>query len=327
MNLHTYYDEFEGIILQVGSRVDIRSDVLEKDYYVTLMLKELAANQDTWKAYFKGGTALYKALGSMNRFSEDIDLTVSIEGCTSNTSKKNRIVKSAKGYTCLERMKDDPDHSNSRDSITAIYKYDPIFVDDLGDSLQRFGRVKVESTSFTVSEPIESLKIAPIIYTMATGAEKEILENSFEVKPFDVLTIKLERIFIDKMFAVEFYYKRYKQNINNVQKRDTFGFDVAKHIYDLMIMHKLDKIKKFQANLHEVEKIISLKRVEEALRFGGIDESLNVRDFSYLFELDSDSKFADHYNRMQEIYVFNESDKVALSEATDVIDYIRTIRW
>lgn len=141
------------------------------------------------------------------------------------------------------------------------------------------------------------------------------------------MTIKLERIFIDKIFAVEFYYKRYKQNINNVQKRDAFGFDVAKHIYDLMIMHKLDAIKKFQENSHEVEKLISLKRTEEALRYGGIDESLHVKDFSYLFELESDSRFADHYNRMQEIYVLGEDDKIALSEAAAVIDYIRTIRY
>jgi predicted nucleotidyltransferase component of viral defense system len=61
MKLHLDRDAFEAIILNIQNREDIRSDVLEKDYYVTLMLNELSKNQAECKAYFKGGTALYKA--------------------------------------------------------------------------------------------------------------------------------------------------------------------------------------------------------------------------------------------------------------------------
>lgn len=58
-----------------------RTDVLEKDYYVVLTLKELAGMQkDDLPAFFKGGTALYKALKTTNRFSEDIDLSVDTRG-------------------------------------------------------------------------------------------------------------------------------------------------------------------------------------------------------------------------------------------------------
>lgn len=89
MILHESKDDFEEIILQVSMKAGIRADVLEKDYYVTLMLEELARNQEQWKAYFKGGTALYKALLSINRFSEDIDLTVCVDDVSSNSQKKN----------------------------------------------------------------------------------------------------------------------------------------------------------------------------------------------------------------------------------------------
>lgn len=327
MNLHQHRDEFEAIILRIGQRTNIRSDVLEKDYYVTLMLKELADSQDIWKAYFKGGTALYKAVRTINRFSEDIDLTVSIEGCSTNNQRKSRLEKSAKGYTCLQRIVDDPENLNSNGSVTTIYKYNPIFNDGFEDPLHRFGRVKVEATSFTVSEPFELLEIAPIIYTMATDEEQTILKNSFKVEHFGVMTIKLERIFIDKVFAVEFYYQRYKQNINIAEQRDTFGFDVAKHMYDLMVMHKLDSIKRFQANSHDIEKLISLKRVEEANRMGGIDGSLLIKDFSYLAELLHDHEFVIHYNRMQNIYVFNEGDNINLDKAKGVLEFIRSIQY
>ena len=48
-------------------------------------------------AYFKGGTALYKALKSIRRFSEDIDLTVSIDNCNGKQAKK-RLEAATKKY-------------------------------------------------------------------------------------------------------------------------------------------------------------------------------------------------------------------------------------
>lgn len=64
------------ILRDTGKSSGVRADILEKDYYVTLFLKELSELQNNGlKAYFKGGTALYKALKATNRFSEDIDLS------------------------------------------------------------------------------------------------------------------------------------------------------------------------------------------------------------------------------------------------------------
>ena len=68
----------EELILNINSRTGIRNDILEKDYYVCLVLKELASKQKELQSYFKGGTAVYKILDHMNRFSEDIDLTVKV---------------------------------------------------------------------------------------------------------------------------------------------------------------------------------------------------------------------------------------------------------
>ena len=74
MKLHTDVDAFKVLLQALHEQSGIRTDVLEKDYYVVLILKELAAKQQAGlPAYFKGGTALYKALKTTNRFSEDID--------------------------------------------------------------------------------------------------------------------------------------------------------------------------------------------------------------------------------------------------------------
>jgi predicted nucleotidyltransferase component of viral defense system len=82
LRLHDDRAAFVGILANVSGRTGMRQDILEKDYYVTLLLEELAGRQGELPAFFKGGTALYKALGSIRRFSEDIDLTVRVEGCS-----------------------------------------------------------------------------------------------------------------------------------------------------------------------------------------------------------------------------------------------------
>ena len=138
MRLHEDKDAFGVLLEDIWQREKIRADIAEKDYYVTLMLNELAQNQAEWKAYFKGGTALYKALRSINRFSEDIDLTVFINDCPSNNAKKKRLEVSAESYTCLERISSD---KSRKSSIVANYRYDSMY-GLIDDELQRFESVK-----------------------------------------------------------------------------------------------------------------------------------------------------------------------------------------
>ena len=47
--------------------------VIEKDYYVTMILRLLSQNISN--VVFKGGTSLSKGFKAINRFSEDIDIT------------------------------------------------------------------------------------------------------------------------------------------------------------------------------------------------------------------------------------------------------------
>lgn len=60
------------VFLPADDTFGVRLDILEKDYYVSLLLRELAEKQKELPAYFKGGTALYKAQKSIRRFSQDM---------------------------------------------------------------------------------------------------------------------------------------------------------------------------------------------------------------------------------------------------------------
>lgn len=53
MYLHLQKEIFIETIDMINSKTNIPKDILEKDYYVCLVLQELAKNQDYLKAYFK----------------------------------------------------------------------------------------------------------------------------------------------------------------------------------------------------------------------------------------------------------------------------------
>lgn len=305
MNLHQDKDAFEALLSDVSRRTGIRSDIVEKDYYLTLLLWELSEKQNFLPAYFKGGTALYKSIGRMKRFSEDIDLTVAVQDCSKSQGKK-RLETSANGYHTLSRTTDKARESNQRGSITSVYEYVPVTAVDSADSLQRFGYVKVEATSFTISEPVEALEVSPLLYSEATGEQRQILESAYGVKPFSVQTIKLERILADKILAAEFYYQR------------RMLFDTAKHLYDLAIMMEQERIRTLLSAPEELTAMLAYKRKEERERIGSDLSEKPFSEFTLFDAVGTDDELAAAFSKMQKIYVFSQRDilsPVRLSES------------
>ena len=78
MYLHNDRKLFERIIDKTNKKTKIAKSIVEKDYYVTMILKCLAQSSlepGTLKPVFKGGTSLSKCFHLIDRFSEDIDIT------------------------------------------------------------------------------------------------------------------------------------------------------------------------------------------------------------------------------------------------------------
>ena len=298
MKLHEDKFAFLNIINLIHEASSIRTDILEKDYYVTLLLRELAGKQVTLPAYFKGGTALYKAQKSIRRFSEDIDLTVCIDNC-SNSQAKKRLEMATKKYQALPRTSRKDLEDDRKGSITTVYDYTPLVGIDTDDPLQRFGYVKVEGTSFTVSEPFTPLEIEPILYTYATEEQRNILQSQYNVAPFMINTIRLERIFADKIFAAEFYYER------------KMYFDVAKHLYDVSVMFDLEQIQEMIQNQQTFLEMLGYKRLEETRRTGSDLAEKKFSDFQLLRGFSDNEALRKDYQNMQRNYVFAEEDTLS----------------
>lgn len=312
MKLHEDVNAFRVLINDIHERTGYRLDVLEKDYYVVLMLEELAKKQEEGlPAYFKGGTALYKALHTTNRFSEDIDLSVDTREC-SRTQNDKRLENATKKYTSLER--DASQGITNRSEVIAVYSYIPVTDYDREDALQRFGKLKIEATSFTISEPVTSMEVAAMIYELATSEQKKILNDMYDVKPFKVQTITLERIFVDKLFAAEAYVRKAE-----VKSR---AFEAAKHIYDLTVMAKLPRIIDLINNEEPLEKLLAIRMKEEMGRLDGIPGKA-PNEFIFFDDIKDNKLIVSAYETMQRQYVLRECDRISYEEVLSELENIR----
>lgn len=72
--LHNDVKAFEDAIMLTYKQNGLMPQAIEKDYYVTMLLQLLA--QEMPYIVFKGGTSLSKCHKVIQRFSEDIDITI-----------------------------------------------------------------------------------------------------------------------------------------------------------------------------------------------------------------------------------------------------------
>ena len=92
MYLHENKENFQEMIELVSTDTGRAAAVIEKDYYVTLILRLLS--EQLSNVVFKGGTSLSKGYHAINRFSEDIDITFDEHiGEARRKKLKNQILK------------------------------------------------------------------------------------------------------------------------------------------------------------------------------------------------------------------------------------------
>jgi predicted nucleotidyltransferase component of viral defense system len=74
--LHLYKEEFNDLAVLTADFVHIPVSAVHRDYYIVMILQQLEMSEYADLCVFKGGTSLSKCYpGTINRFSEDIDLT------------------------------------------------------------------------------------------------------------------------------------------------------------------------------------------------------------------------------------------------------------
>ena len=216
MYLHKENRElFRDVILTASERMNVAADIVEKDYYVTMILKILS--KEECKAVLKGGTSLSKAYGIVDRFSEDIDITFTEHlGVKRRKRLKYDIMMPIAQELGLDIKNWDSIESNKNYNHYDYY-YGPISDFSLG-GLQPY--VKLETALMSYAFPTTEKEIGNYIYQALSGKEPKLMAQ-YGLEPFSMSVQSIERTLIDKIFALCDYYILGKAERN------------SRHLYDI----------------------------------------------------------------------------------------------
>lgn len=92
--LHQDKDKFLDSIDQTGKRLGFPASLIEKDYYLSLILSRLSELSDN--LIFKGGTCLNKIYFSYYRLSEDLDFSMQLPGATVTRGTRRKCIRAVK---------------------------------------------------------------------------------------------------------------------------------------------------------------------------------------------------------------------------------------
>jgi predicted nucleotidyltransferase component of viral defense system len=76
MKLHLNQKLYKQAVQYTAEQIGLPEIFIEKDYWLTLVLKAIFNDSIGHQVVFKGGTSLSKCFDLVERFSEDIDLAI-----------------------------------------------------------------------------------------------------------------------------------------------------------------------------------------------------------------------------------------------------------
>lgn len=297
--LHNNRELFEQAVLKTAEYLKIDAGIVEKDYYVTLILKEISLTVPD--LVFKGGTSLSKCHKVINRFSEDIDLTVEYETKPSEgkrrSLKKNIVDTIEKSGLVLAN----PDEIKSRREFNKyIVDYPSIFTQaGLKNHLQIETMIKIRAY------PNQEMNAASLIYDYFVKEGFSELIDEYELAPFTLKVQSAERTFVDKIFALADYYLA-----DNVTEH-------SRHIYDLYKL--LDKVQ-----LDEQLRILFENvRIEREPHQVCLSARESIKMSSLLKEIVDTDAYKEDFNNITSLLIFEKTEyEEAITSLKKIIEFL-----
>jgi len=297
--LHNDRELFEQAVLQTASTFGIEASIIEKDYFITLFLKEIS--KERIQIIFKGGTSLSKCHKLIKRFSEDIDLNIECE--TKPTQGQRKALKSTI-ISIIDRLQltlINPDNIRSnRDFNKYIVDFPSIFE---SESLKP--HLIVETAVYIRSYPALKMQTASMIYEFLFQNNFYDLIKKYDLAPFELKVQTAERTFVDKVYAIGDYYLAGKIR------------EHSRHLYDL---YKLLGVVKLDGNLKE---LISNVREDRKMHRTCYSVQDGIDMYDLLGEIISNDIYKEDYETITETLLF---EAVPYTEVLSALNNIRASR-
>lgn len=241
--LHKDKEEFINAVNLASEYFHILPIIVEKDYYVTMILRELSERQGF--VVFKGGTSLSKCHKAIKRFSEDIDITIDSRLSQGQMKKLKEVIKDIAAELGLAIP--NIEETRSRRSYNRYILEYQSALSEPDDAVQ--SAVLMETSFAEVSFPTVILQVHSYIGDMMTEEAPDELEN-FHLEPFEMKVQGLDRTLVDKVFAICDYYMQ-----DRVKKH-------SRHIYDIYkLLQIVPQTEEFRALIQEVRSVRAMTNI------------------------------------------------------------------
>lgn len=275
MKLHENPSLFSDSINQAAINLKMPVDFVLKDYWLCLILKTLSESIHKNYVIFKGGTSLSKVHSIIDRFSEDIDLSVTKEFSqkkyiyNSPGKSLHKIIKDIVPPSQFIKVKDD---SLSKKSIyKRVFRYKQHAVNAIAPST-----LVLELNSFSNPAPCSSKLISSYVSNFLNESDtpaKELI-SKFQLEPFEVLALDVEKTLCEKILAINRCHQYLLSGDSQFFKAR------VRHLYDICQILNIDKYSKFL----ESDKFIPM--LKESLEDDVINKNM-IGDIDKLCENES----------------------------------------
>lgn len=229
--------EKRRIYQDVSNKMGLPPQAVEKDVWVTLMLRMIFTSDHAEHFIFKGGTSLSKAFNLINRFSEDIDLGIDRKylgfdgdlspGRVRKLRRKCHSYVSGDLKNVLEnKLIDfgiDPRSFELKVVNTQVSDQDPetILVNfkSLFDKVSYLpNNIKIEVSARSLIEPNQKVFIQSWI-------DQQYPSAAFVGEPFEVITTDPRKTFLEKLILLHEEFQKPTEKIRY--------YRMSRHFYDL----------------------------------------------------------------------------------------------
>lgn len=320
------------ILANVAEDKGIVDNAVEKDYWVSMVLRAIFSLPYATAFVFKGGTSLSKGWGLIERFSEDIDLAIDPKhlGFTdiATKSQRTKLRKDSKkfidgtfAFDMKNRLKEFglleccevivPETSVSDlDPVVLFVEYDSV----LQTKMQYIPeRVKVEISCRSLMEPSEKVEIRSMI-------EEAYPEEDFSQPTFIVPTVVPGKTFLEKVFLLHEEFNR-PNGCTHTER-------ITRHMYDIVKMMDKPFAMEAMQNAQLYEDIVEHRRKFTA--WSGLDYTKHLpHTISFLPPASIEDVLRDDYRQMKIGFIYAEApsfDKI-LERLKELQDRFRAFEW
>lgn len=308
--INTPAERQREILGLVSRQTGLPAYAIEKDWWVTLALFAIFRTAWTEHLVFKGGTSLSKSWNLIERFSEDIDLVIDraalgFAGDLSNQRIK-KLRKVSFSFTSGEFRKAIENELLRMGIPSEIFSLtakastdsdrDPQILELSYNSVLEKGTylkdtVLIEVGARSLKEPSETTEISSII-------SNSLGEKTIAGKSFNILTVRPERTFLEKIFLLHEEFSKPEDKIRNDR--------MSRHLYDIEKIMDTTYGTNALANRDLYSTIVEHRSKYNAMK--GIDYSLHSPSTVSFIPGDNVIKsWEEDYKAMQENMIYGES--------------------